>query len=496
MTFAKMSGSKAGLLTWLATQLIVLYFFGAPPNILGISALKTLFLAIDVLMIIWGAMYLYQITKASGSIQHIGEFLSGFTDNKAYQGIFLAWLFPSFLQGMGGFGVPVAVSAPLMVGAGFSPMLSIVLTSIGHGWGVSFGSMGTSIRTLQAMTGLPIDIFAPSASILLSMTCIISGMIVVFMAGGKNNFFRALPLTIFIGLVLSIGQYLIAKTDFWIIAVTLPAMISLMLGILLVGTLSKRSRSWVNHLEKDQWKRIIKAIMPYIILVILIFVFNFIQPLQNLLQPFNFSFQLPETSTTQGFYIQPERTKNINIFLHPGFVLVITGVVSYFYLKRIGYLSNSQHKECVKDTITSSRKTTIAIFSLVGTAVTMRHAGMIAILAQGVSAIFPRDLFPIVSPFIGALGAFITGSNNNSNVLFAGLQLESARLFNLPVAWILAAQTTGGALGSIMAPAKVILGCTTVGLEGKEGEVISRLIITCLIIILIIGLSVYFFTQS
>jgi lactate permease len=495
MTIAKMGGSKAGLVTWFVTQLIALIFFSATLEILVIALLKAIFLALDVTMIIWGAMYLYQITKTSGTIQRIGEFLSAFTNNKANLGIFLAWLFPSFLQGIGGFGVPVAVSAPLMVSAGFSPMLSIVLTSIGHGWGVSFGSMGTSIRTLQAMTGLPLELFAAETSILLGITAIISGLLVVFLAGGNKEFFQTLPLTLFIGIVLSIGQYLIARTDFWMIAVTLPAMIGLFLGFILVGNFSKQSRAWVKKLTKEDWNKIIVAFMPYTFLVALIIIFNFFQPLLDLFQAFNFSIQLPGIQTKSGFSIPPELTKSINIFLHPGTVLILTGIISFYFLYRKGYLFKSQHNQCVKSTIKSSNNATIAIFTLVGTAVTMRHAGMISILAEGVSIFFPRELFPIISPFIGALGAFITGSNNNSNVLFAGLQLQTAQMLKLPIAWILAAQTTGGALGSIMAPAKVILGCTTVGLDGKEGQVISRLLFTCTAIILFIGLIVFVVTK-
>jgi lactate permease len=491
MTIAKMGGSKAGFATWFTTQVIAFLFFGTTPEIIGVSMFKALFLALDVTMIIWGAMYLYHITNTSGAINRIGDFLSAFTDNKAYLGIFLAWLFPSFLQGLDGFGVPVAVSAPLMVSAGFSPMLSIVLTSIGHGWGVSFGSMGASIRTLHAMTGLPVVFFAPKAAILLGLTAIIGGLIVVYLAGGKEKFFQAIPLTIFIGLVIAIGQYLIAGTEFWMIAVTLPVMISLLLGFLYVGFFSQQSRAWVYNLNKKEWKRIIESVIPYTLLVALIFVFNFFQPLQDLFQPFNFSIKIPEFQTKLGFSIPAEWTKNINFFLHPGTVLIITGFISFFFLQWRGYLIKSQHLQSVKKTIKSSTNATIAIFTLVGTAVSMRHAGMIAILAEGVSKFFPRDLYPIVSPFIGALGAFITGSNNNSNVLFAELQLQTAQMLELPIAWILAAQTTGGAMGSIMAPAKVILGCTTVGLNGKEGQVISRLLFICAAILLFIGIIVF-----
>ena len=121
----------------------------------------------------------------------------------------------------------------------------------------------------------------------------------------------------------------------------------------------------------------------------------------------------------------------------------------------------------------------------------MNHAQMTNVLAVDISRVFSQEIYPIVSPFIGALGAFITGSNNNSNVLFGNLQMQTAKLLNLSVALILAAQTTGGALGSIMAPAKVILGCSTVGLSGKEGKVIGKLILYSSILILLAGMFTY-----
>lgn len=495
MTIFKFGGSKAGIITWLVAQIIAFGFFGTGIEILRDALIKSIFLALDVLLIIWGAMYLYQVTKAAGTIQQIGEFLSAFTHNKAYQGVFLGWLFPSFLQGMGGFGVPVAVSAPLLVSAGFSPLLSIVLTSIGHGWGVSFGSMGTSIRTLEAVTTLPFDTFAPASAILLGVAAIISGTVVVFIAGGKQHFLSALPLTILIATILSVGQYLIAQTEFWVIAVTLPALISLIIGLGLVGNFSKQSRAWVKQVTRKGWREIGLAVFPYVLLVFLILFFNFLQPLRDFLNPFTISLEFSALMTKMGFQTPAENSKGINIFLHPGTILVITGLITYYVLKENGYLKNKSNKAIALDTINSSIKTSIAIFSLVGAAVTMRHAGMISLLAQGISNLFPRSVYPIVAPFIGALGAFITGSNNNSNVLFAGLQLQTAQLLKLPVAWILAAQTTGAALGSIMAPAKVILGCNTVGLDGQEGQVISRLILTCIAIIFLIGIATFFLAK-
>ena len=495
MTFFHMSGAKAGILTWISAQLVAFFGFGARLNILLNANFKAFFLALDVMLIIWGAMYLFQVTQSAGSIQQIGSFLSGFSKSKAYLAIFLGWLFPSFLQGMGGFGVPIAVAAPLLVSVGFSPILSVFLASIGHGWGVSFGSMGTSIRTVEAVTGLPIDAFAPASAILLGIAAILSGLVVVFVAGGKKEFVPALPLTFFCGLILFVGQYVIAKTDFWIMAVTLPSLLSLAVGIILVGTLSPHSRKWLKEMDRKRWNEILFALAPYALLVLLILFFNFFLPLRTLLKPLNIQLPFPSMSTDLGYQTPAEWSKGINFFLHPGTILILTGFISFTVFEKKGRLQQNTQKDLARITLHSTRSTSIAIFSLVGAAVTMQHAGMISLLAEGISSIFSRNIYPLVAPFIGALGAFITGSNNNSNVLFAALQLKTAELLRLPPAWILAAQTTGAALGSIMAPAKVILGCNTVGMEGKEGQVISRLILICMAIIFTIGLFTLGFTR-
>ena len=123
---------------------------------------------------------------------------------------------------------------------------------------------------------------------------------------------------------------------------------------------------------------------------------------------------------------------------------------------------------------------------MVGLSTLMDHSGMTFQLAELFSSLF-GSLFPLVSTYIGMLGAFATGSNNNSNVLFAPLQEKIALILNLSPAMIVAAQTTGGSLGSMIAPAKVIVGCSTVGLQGRDGEVLKITILYGLLIGLVMG---------
>jgi len=98
------------------------------------------------------------------------------------------------------------------------------------------------------------------------------------------------------------------------------------------------------------------------------------------------------------------------------------------------------------------------------------------------------SLFPLAAPWIGALGAFMTGSNTNSNVVFGALQLRTANLLGLPAAVILAAQTAGAGLASVMAPTKVVVGASTAGMAGREGDVMRKLVVYTGLLVLLVSL--------
>jgi lactate permease len=124
---------------------------------------------------------------------------------------------------------------------------------------------------------------------------------------------------------------------------------------------------------------------------------------------------------------------------------------------------------------------------MVGFAVVMANSGMTYVLAAGLGKA-AGPFYPLVAPYIGILGAFMTGSNTNSNVVFAPLQQQAATLLGVNVLVILGAQTTGGALGSMLAPAKLIVGCSTAGLAGQEGSVLKKTLWPGLIIAGVVGI--------
>lgn len=479
----KRGGSKAGALSWFAAILIAMLRFGAGPLLIGYAQGKAILLSLDVLYIIWTALLLFHIADEAGAVRVIGKALPRLTADRTMQGLLIGWLFASFLQGMGGFGVPVAVAAPLLVGLGFTPVQAVVMACIGHGWAVNFGSLATSFQTLMAVTNLPGEILAPQSSLLLGTSSFVCGAIVAYVAGGWKGLRRTLLAVLVLSAVMGVTQHLLVTGGLWTLGATGGSMAGLIAGFAITrvpfyrgqpeaGALPTEITNGENGKQRSLWV----ALSAYLVLVVLVFALNLITPVTALLDKVQLTLHFPALQTAYGWATPAEVGRKINIFGHPGAMLLYASVIAWFIYKKAGYYTPGAGRRILDKMSRGAVNSSLGIVAMVGMAVVMSHSGMTNLLAQGLSQSFGSTFYPLVSPFIGALGAFITGSNNNSNVLFAALQMRTAELLNLSVTLILAAQTAGGSLGSIMAPAKVIVGCSTVGLGDHEGAVMGKII--------------------
>jgi len=235
------------------------------------------------------------------------------------------------------------------------------------------------------------------------------------------------------------------------------------------------------------------AVSPYLILVVIVGVAELVTPVHEFINGIKIAMQFPQVGTSLGWITEAGTGKTISIFGHAGALLAYTSVAGYIIFSRAGYYKSGAVKRIISHTTRSAVRSSIGIASMVGFATIMSLSGMTYTLAVGLSQVL-EPIFPFLSPYIGLLGAFMTGSNTNSNVVFAALQQQTATLLSLPVALILAAQTTGGSLGSMLAPAKIIVGCSTAGLSGEEGQVLRRTIVYGIIISAVIGFVVWIAT--
>jgi lactate permease len=232
------------------------------------------------------------------------------------------------------------------------------------------------------------------------------------------------------------------------------------------------------------------AVSPYLILILIVAVAELVTPVHEFLNATQIVMEFPKTETLLGFVTEAGVGKKISVFGHAGALLAYTSAAGFILFSLTGHYTSGALGRILSNTTRSAVRSSIGIAAMVGFATIMSLSGMTYALALGLSQVL-EPVFPFLSPYIGLLGAFMTGSNTNSNVVFAALQQQTASLLSLPITLILAAQTTGGSLGSMLAPAKIIVGCSTAGLSGEEGQVLRRTIIYGVIIAAVIGVVVW-----
>ena len=223
----KWGGIKTGALVWLYTNLIGVIFFGATLEIVGYSIIQSILLSLDVLYIIWAALLLYNVVSEAGAIAIIGRKITTFSQDQVIQTLLISWLLVSFLQGVGGFGVPIAITAPILVGIGYSPVLAVTMAAIGHSWSVNFGNFASAFQSLIAVTGVPGNVVAPYAGILLGAAALPCGAIVVYLGCGWKGLRKGLPVVVVLSGVMGATQYILATKGVWTISATVATILGL-----------------------------------------------------------------------------------------------------------------------------------------------------------------------------------------------------------------------------------------------------------------------------
>ncbi|MCF8080330.1 MAG: L-lactate permease [Desulfobacterales bacterium] len=469
MIWFNWSGGRAGAAGWIAALIVSVLLFGAHPRLLAYSQMRGVLLSLNVLYIIWPALLLYHVVNETGAIGAIGAGIQRFSGDKTIQLLIFGWVFSSFLQGVAGYGVPIAVAAPLLVGLGFSPVVAVAVPAIGHCWSVTFGSMAASFQAMIAVTGLAADFLAPWAGIYLGLAAYLCGLFAVHVYGGWKTVRHSLVALLTVGTTMAGTQYLLVTAGMWTLGgfgASLTGMVAC-LAVSRLGIYNNSSESPdVSSPMGIGW-----ALSAYLILIVIVSAGVMIPALKSFLGQIKLSMAFPEITSLKGWVVPAGSGTAINVFGHGGALLVYASAVSYLVYRAGGFYQTGAWKQILGQTVKNGVPTSLGIVSMVGFALIMDHCGMIYLLAEGISRAF-GSVYPFFAPWIGLLGAFMTGSNTNSNVVFGVLQQQTAELTGLSAAVILAAQTTGGALGSMIAPAKILVGCSTIGLAGKEGPVL------------------------
>jgi len=475
--------ARAGAAGYLAAFLVSIVFFGAGVDVLAYAHTRAFILSMDVLVIIWAAFLLYRVTDEAGAIKTIGSLLPSLTADRGMQALLIGWVFASFLQGAGGFGVPVAVTAPLLIGLGFTPLSAVIIPSIGHGWAVTFGSLGSSFNAMMSATGLDAATLAPNSALFLGLACVLTGPMVAHAADGWNGVRRLLVPALVIGAMMGATQFFIAAgAGLWNLGAFTGGLAGLVISVWVA-----RWGGAGEGIERSERKPLLLALSAYIVLILFTVAILLIPPVKDWLGQIAIQIQFPETVTSLGYVSPAETNRPIRIFTHAGAILIYTSLVAFFIYRSAGLYEKGVGNKILRATVRGMMSSSLSIALMVAMATMMQGSGMTEALAQGLANAMNKA-FPLVAPWIGGIGAFMTGSNTNSNVVFAALQQRTAELLAYSVPAILAGQTAGAAVASVAAPTKVVVGVSTAGMSGKEGEVLRALIGYTLILVIFISI--------
>ncbi len=478
ITVAHWPAARAGLAGLAAALVVAGGWFGAGLPVQRVALIRGVLMALEVLPIIWGAYLFYRVTAEAGAIDALSEALPRLTPTRGLQALVIGWAFTSFLQGVGGFGVPVAVTAPILAGLGFAPLTAVLVPSIGHAWAVTFGSLASAFQAMVAVTGQPAALLAPASALALGIVGLACGICAAQAAAGWREAARLGLVIAVMGAAMGLCQVGLARLGLWPIASIGAALVGM--GIGLIAARRRLSDGVSLH-------RLGFGLQAYVVLVGLISLVQFVPPLREALHRWTVGVSLGPTTTLVGHSL-PAMSYRYHPLGHPGTLLVYAAVLAYaLYRWRGNAIGPGALRRIAADTIRPMLPVTWGLLTMVAMAAVMEQAGMIQALAAALAASAGGG-FALVSPWIGALGAFVTGSNTSSNLILGALQARAAGLLGIDLPLVLALQNVGGALGSVVSPAKVIVAVSTLGLIGQEGRVMRPLAVTIAVLLLLTSL--------
>ncbi|MGH8902589.1 MAG: L-lactate permease [Egibacteraceae bacterium] len=461
--------------------------FGLRPGPLLYAAAKGAWTGVWILLIAVPALLLFQVAESSGALDAMSGALQTVAPTPGRLLLLAAWVFPSFIQGVAGFGVPVVIAAPMLVRAGMQPVAAVVACFVGYHWSVTFGSMGSSFFVAAGAAQLDAGatgVFALRAAGLLAVHAVVAGLLLL-VGYARSELRQTLSRALLIGAVM--GATLVG------VALVQPALASTAAGLAGLGTaallLPERG-------TRPAWGMLIRTTAPYLLLTVLVVVAFGIPPVRALaakVPPLAPSF--PLTSAAFG-HVNAAVTQHqpFKPLLHPGpYLLVAAGAGALFYRRLGGSVRGARAAEILHEWLGQSRTTATSLLALTVLAGIMVDAGMVEALAE----ILARGLgpaYPALAPMVGAAGTVMTNSTTAANALLAPLQASAAGRLGLPEATLLAAQTVGASVGKILAPVDALVAVTAAGSPGDTGAVLRAGLLPTLLLLLLASAATWLLT--
>jgi lactate permease len=517
---------RAMPVVFLVTALIGYSAWDMTLNRILASTLQGLVITIGLLWIIFGAILLLNTLKHSGAITTIRAGFTNITPDRRIQAIIIVWLFGSFIEGASGFGTPAAIAAPLLVAVGFPAMAAVMLGMMVQSTPVSFGAVGTPV-VVGVTTGLDratiterlealgsnwdayLQLITSEVAITHAVVGVVMPLLMVTMMTrffGRNKSWKegleVLPFALFAGVAFVVPYALTGV----ILGPEFPSLLGGLIGLAIVTMAAKKGflmpkNAWDFADRKDwpsEWLGSIemklediaakpmsgfRAWVPYVLVGVVLVLSRTVDPIKQAFTSVGVSFSniLGEAGINAG--VQP-------LYL-PGGILVMVVLATFFIHRMSARALGNAVKESSGVLLSAGFVllfTVPMVRILINSGVNMSDLPSMPLAMATWAADAVGGIYPLLAPTVGALGAFLAGSNTVSNMMFSQFQFGVAESLGLSTALMVAVQAVGAAAGNMVAIHNVVAASATVGLLGREGQTLRKTVWPTLYYLLATGL--------
>jgi lactate permease len=494
----KLSGDKSALIALIIT--IIIGVWGAPA--MGFApegfttdvvawavvegALKAIF---PILLIILMAIFSYNVLLESKQIEVIKSQFTDLSEDPRIRVLVLVWGFGGLLEGMAGFGTAVAIPAAILIGLGFKPGFSALVSLLANSVATGFGAVGVPVITLAnevaggAAPTAQIQEISADVVLQLSVLMFLIPYVILFLTDrrAKAQVYN-ITLALIVGAV-SLGvQYLAARY----LGAETPAILGSIAAIIVIVLFAKitergkKKKAAAEPKQKYTTGQIMRAWSVYgLILLFVIIASPLSGPIGEFLKSTAVTkIHLPIYAPDKFFKFGWLSNAALMLFLGAFIGGLIQGVSIGRLMKVLGR------------TIVRLWKTTVTIICLIAMSSVMTYSGMILVIANALAAA-TGSLYPLFAPLIGAIGTFVTGSDTSSNILFGKLQANVAHNIGVDTNWLAAANTAGATGGKIISPQSIAIATAACKTDGTEGQILRSAIPYALCYVIIAGIMVY-----
>lgn len=484
--------------------LLKLAYFGADANLVNASVVSGLLTAFVPISIIWGAIFFFKTMEYTGAMDTIRAWLNGVTTNKVAQAMIVGWAFAFLIEGASGFGTPAAIAAPILVGLGFPAVRVAMLCLIMNSVPVHFGAVGTpgwfGLGQLPGIGPEQLLDIGFRAAIIHAVAALVIPVIALTFALSFQEV-RKNILYVYLSILSTIIPYLVAaRFDYEfpsVVAGTVGLVLSVIIakkGIGLAGGGGEKSANTISL------PALIKASFPLWGTVIILLVTRIKQIGIKPLLTGNTTW----IETSLGSLGDLHLSTSLVISLTKIFgtetdwkyqILYTPALIPFILISAVAFILFKSKKEAVtrtmSESLTQMHKPVIALLAA------LVFVKLLMLKTPGVEAntiLIGKSLadtmgsqWQFFASYLGALGAFFSGSNTVSNLTFGGIQLAIAKDLGLHTNTVLAMQSVGGSMGNMVCINNIVAVCSVLGLTAQEGFIMKRTAVPMLIYGVIAG---------